>query len=314
MYLKLMWMQKHFVYILPSVSVYDFFIRYMDLVGILKKTILEFASVNYYKESAALSFFLLFSIPALTMLLAQTGSFLFEATGYEAATSRSLADAFGVPIEGVDILIGNYQAFGGSFLLNIFGALVLAYSATTVLTELRNSLNRLWGIESKASIVSSVRDRIISFTSILAFSLIFLTITLIKSLLSVFSNQISHIPWFPLADTLLYTAFLNVISAGLMFILIFKLIPNKHLKWGDALAGASVTVALFTVGKYLLDLYLQTISLDSIYGAAGGILIFMAWIYYNIQILFFGAIFTKHFEIEREKNKETKTKKTPKKK
>jgi membrane protein len=109
----------------------------------------------------------------------------------------------------------------------------------------------------------------------------------------------------PPPESLILTGFMNIISAGLIFIMIFKLIPDKRLNWGDAFAGASVTVALFTLGKYLLDLYLQTISLDSIYGAAGGILIFMAWIYYNIQIMFFGAIFTKHFENER-KNKEDK--------
>jgi membrane protein len=271
----------------------------MALSRVFKGTVLEFVRVDYSTEAAALGFFLLFSMPPLTMLLSQLGSFLLENTGFEAATSRSLAEAFGVPLGGVDILIGNYSVWGGSFWLNIVCLGVLVYSATTVLTQLRVYLNRILGADEGVSAVSTVKDRFVSFASIFAFSLLLLLISLLRSLSSIFKMQISRVSWFPMLDSNIYMACLNLISAWLIFVLILKFMPDKRLKWVDVFAGASVTVVLFGVGKLLLDLYLQTLSLDSVYGAAGGVLVFMVWVYYSVQILFFGAVFTKHFEAAR---------------
>ncbi|MFC2163081.1 YihY/virulence factor BrkB family protein [Candidatus Altiarchaeota archaeon] len=263
---------------------------------------MEFAAVDYSTEAAALSFFLLFSLPPLTILLAHVGSFLLETTGFEVATSRSLANAFGVPIKGVELFIGNYRALGGGFWLNIVGAGVLAYSASTVLTKLRNYLNRIWGIELQASILSTLKNRIVSFSTIFAFSLVFLMITLVRSLLSIFKDQFRELSWFLGTDANLYTILANVISAWMIFALIFKLMPDRHIRWGDVFAGSSVTVILFIIGKSLLDLYLERLSLDTIYGAAGGVLAFMVWIYYSVQMLFFGAVVTKNFEVEMNSN------------
>ncbi|MFN8465337.1 MAG: YhjD/YihY/BrkB family envelope integrity protein [Caldilineaceae bacterium] len=56
------------------------------------------------------------------------------------------------------------------------------------------------------------------------------------------------------------------------------------------MAGALVTALLFTIGNYVLGLYLA--NAGNAYGAAGSVVIFLLWVFYSAQILFMGAEFT----------------------
>ena len=83
----------------------------------------------------------------------------------------------------------------------------------------------------------------------------------------------------------------GVISA--LFAMIFKILPNVRIGWRDVWIGGLWTALLFTLGKFLIGLYLGTSSVASSFGAAGSALIVLVWIYYSSCILFFGAEFTK---------------------
>ena len=79
----------------------------------------------------------------------------------------------------------------------------------------------------------------------------------------------------------------------ILFMVVYKVLPDVSIHWKDVWVGALVTSALFVLGKYLIGLYLGTSSVASTYGAAGSLVIFLLWIYYSAQILFLGAEFTK---------------------
>jgi len=85
----------------------------------------------------------------------------------------------------------------------------------------------------------------------------------------------------------------------LLFAMIFKVLPDATVKWGDVWIGAIFTAALFTLGKFLLGFYLGRASTASAYGAAGSLVIVLMWVYYSSIILFFGAEFTQVFAKER---------------
>ncbi len=57
----------------------------------------------------------------------------------------------------------------------------------------------------------------------------------------------------------------------LLFALVFKVLPDAPVAWGDVWAGAALTAVLFTLGRYLIGLYLGTSGLGSTYGAAGSL-------------------------------------------
>ena len=78
----------------------------------------------------------------------------------------------------------------------------------------------------------------------------------------------------------------------MLFASLFKILPDADVAWGDVWIGAAVTSLLFTVGKFGIGLYLSKSTLASPYGAAGSLVVLLAFIYYSAQIFFIGAEFT----------------------
>jgi membrane protein len=86
-----------------------------------------------------------------------------------------------------------------------------------------------------------------------------------------------------------------IISFGVitvLFAMMFKLLPDARIAWSDVWVGAAITALLFTLGKFLIGLYLGKSDVGSAYGAAGSLVIVLLWVYYSAQILLFGAEFT----------------------
>jgi membrane protein len=78
----------------------------------------------------------------------------------------------------------------------------------------------------------------------------------------------------------------------LLFAMIYRFLPDVRIAWRDVWMGAVFTALLFTIGKFLIGLYLGRSSVASVFGAAGSLVIVLLWIYYSTQILFFGAEMT----------------------
>ena len=87
-------------------------------------------------------------------------------------------------------------------------------------------------------------------------------------------------------------AIISFLVITLLFAMIFKFLPEIKIVWKDVWLGAAVTSALFTLGKFLIGLYLGRSQVGTVFGGAGSLAILLVWIYYSAQILFFGAEFT----------------------
>jgi membrane protein len=100
------------------------------------------------------------------------------------------------------------------------------------------------------------------------------------------------------------TIILNVINAivsfsliSVMFAAIYKVLPDRSLEWRDVGIGAVVTAALFALGKSLIGWYIGTSAIASSYGAAGGLLVILLWVYYSSEIFLLGAEFTRAYSV-----------------
>lgn len=85
---------------------------------------------------------------------------------------------------------------------------------------------------------------------------------------------------------------ITLVIVTLLFTIIFKVLPDVRLRWKPAIVGAIFTTALFTAGKYLINLYIQKTNPGIVFGTAGSIFLLLVWIYYTAIILYFGAEFT----------------------
>ena len=71
--------------------------------------------------------------------------------------------------------------------------------------------------------------------------------------------------------------------------MIYKFLPDVRIQWSDVWIGAALTSVLFTVGKFLIGLYLSNSGVSSAYGAAGSLITVLLWVYY----LFIADIFSR---------------------
>jgi membrane protein len=82
---------------------------------------------------------------------------------------------------------------------------------------------------------------------------------------------------------------LSTLLITLLFACTFRFMSDGPVRCRHVWSGALTSALLFTVGKLLIGWYLGFSQLGTAYGAAGSLVVFLAWVYYSAQIFFFGA-------------------------
>jgi membrane protein len=176
------------------------------------------------------------------------------------------------------------------------GLATLLFGATIVFSELQDALNTIWRAPATPRhglVLVLIRGRLLAFVMVLALGfLLLLSIlanTVLTAVMQLFSDILpGQVYWLRTANFLFSFGIVTF-----LFAMIYKVLPDLNIAWGDVLIGAVVTALLFMVGKFLIELYLGYSSIASVYGAAGSLVILLMWVYYSAQILHVGAEFTK---------------------
>jgi uncharacterized BrkB/YihY/UPF0761 family membrane protein len=138
-----------------------------------------------------------------------------------------------------------------------------------------------------------LKDRFLSLAMVLGFGFLLLVSLILSTALTALATFFAGLmpAAAPVTEAVNFVVLLAV--TVLLFAMIFKLLPDAKIAWGDVWVGAAITAVLFTLGKFLLGLYLGRSGISSTYGAAGSVVALLIWVYYSAQIVFFGAEFTK---------------------
>ena len=265
-------------------------------VSLLKKTGAKSAEDEILTYSAAIAFYTIFSTAPILILLISMGSlFLNEETVLNELNSflgayldqdtiRLLSDTIFSRVEEST----NYLTTGIAIAAILFGA-------TTVIMQLKVAMNKIWNVQtvSMNTFKNFLFNRFISFGLIMIFSLLLVTSLLAEALLGVASRFISDLsPVFNFKTLILSTRIGTVGFAMIGFAFIFKILPDVHARWRDVFVGAFATTILFMIGKYLIGFYLSETGIDTTYRAAGSLVVFVIWVYFNIFSVLIGAVFT----------------------
>lgn len=271
--------------------------NWRNIWSLLKETVDEWQRDKVGQMAAALAYYTLFSIAPLLVIAVAVAGAVF---GQEAARGEVVAQIQGLlgksGAEVVQTALANTQnpQSGNGIVPFIISTLALIFGASGVFIQLQDSLNAVWNVDPspQAGVKAVVRKRIFSFAMVITIGFI-LMVSLIVSTslaaLSTFTNQLV-----PALESLWQLVNIGI-SLGvftLLFALIYKYLPDIHIAWKDVLVGAFFTSILFSIGKELLGLYLGNGTFGSAYGAAGSVVTVLAWIYYAVQIMLFGAEFT----------------------
>jgi membrane protein len=243
--------------------------------------------------AAALSYYTAVSVaPLLVLVVVIAGFFL----GQQAAESQLITQLrAGMGEEGsqfLETVLENADRPTLASIAGILSFLTLLWGSTNVFAQLQNSLNKIWNVERKpgGGIWATLRSRLFSFTMVLGIAFLLLVSLVLSTVLTMFVDWGHGI--LPGADWLwqVINFLVSFAVVTFLFAAIFKVLPDVQIAWRDVSLGAAVTAALFTIGKYLLGLYLA--NAGSTYGAVGSLVVFLLWVYYSAQILFMGAEFT----------------------
>lgn len=265
--------------------------------NIIKETFSQWKQSSASRDSASLAYYALFSLPGLLIIIIWIAGLFLGDTNVRQELLGKMSDMIGKnTAENFTNIITNAMADGKNFWMKTIGVLALIFGATTLFFYLQQSLNRVWGIKEnpKSSIKDYLKDRGIAFLLIIVISLLFLVNLLASSFLSASNDWlVSH---FGESVTILFSVASFVFSfllMALLFMFIFKYMPDINISWKAVWIGALLTAVLFEIGKFLIGLYFQYSKPSSVFGTAGSVILVIMWINYVCQILFFGAVFTK---------------------
>ncbi len=254
--------------------------------------------IDDYGQSmgAALAYYTVFSLAPLLLIVISVAGLIF---GAEAARGEILGQLRGLmgddAARAVQGLLESVSEPAESTVATVVGLGVLLVGATTVFAELQDALDRIWRAPSRgkpSGVWALLRARFLSFGMILGIGFLLIVSLVFSAALA--ALQTWWDPWFG-GWAILANVFNQVISFGLTtaaFAMIYKIMPRVHIHWPDVWVGAAVTALLFTLGKYLIGLYIGKSGVTSSFGAAGSLVVVLVWVYYSAQIFLIGAEFT----------------------
>jgi len=263
------------------------------LWAILKETVREANDDKVPMLGAALAFYSMLSVGPLLLIVIALAGVAFGhdmVSSYIMAEIRRLVGPAGAI--AVQIVVSSTPSLKGSIIFTLVGLVTLIVSSTGFFAQLQDALNTIWNAEGKphGDVAGFVRKRLLSFAMIIGIGILLLMALIVSAALSVLGAMFGNI------FTAMVLHILNIIATfgvvTLLFAMIFNILPDVSIKWRDVWVGAGMTAVLFTVGKFLIGLYLGRSVLGTTYGAAGSVIVFMVWVYYSTQIFLLGAEFT----------------------
>lgn len=192
------------------------------------------------------------------------------------------------------LLIHSQKPAAGIF-ASVVAFITLLFGASGVFAELQDALNIMWDAPQQESsgFISTAKQRLFSFGMVLSVGFLLLVLLILSSGLAYVGHAFSGVLPLPAFVLHIVNFVLSFAVEAALFALMFKYVPSVHVAWREVIVGALGTALLFTVGKFLLGIYLGKASVESTYGAAGSLVAVVIWIYYSAQIFFFGAEFTR---------------------
>ncbi|QJE02998.1 YihY/virulence factor BrkB family protein [Massilia forsythiae] len=272
-----------------------------QVVHVMRCAVMEWLDHRAASKGAALAFYSLFSLaPILVLVIAIAGFFY----GHEAAQGQLIDELRGlVGPQGAEtiqaILAGARNKESGRF-ATIVASVLLIVGATSAFSELKDSLDEIWGMPAPkdASWWDTVRTRLLSFGLILTLGLLLMTSLVVSAALAVVEKYLGGM-WHSASVILGWVAYVfSFLVISVLFGAIYKLLPRIKLSWHDVTIGAFGTAIMFFLGKFAIGLYIGNSGTTNSFGAAGSLIALLLWVYYSAQIFFLGAEFARQYALQ----------------
>lgn len=177
-----------------------------------------------------------------------------------------------------------------STIITVVSFLALVFAASGLFTQLKFSLNEIWEAPTpvQSGFLGFIKTRLLAFVLVIGVGLLLVllvTVSIAVSMISSFLDISSPIAIGQILIVLLITT--------LSFSLLYKILPDIHIKWSDVWIGAAISAVIIYIAGMLVGLYFSYSNLGSAWGAAGALAILLITVFYFSQIFLLGAVFSK---------------------
>ena len=275
-------------------------IRLKNIYAVLKTAFNRWWSKDFFRESAVISYYSIFSLPGLLVLiLSITGYFFGNGTANDYMTEQFTSTMGADTAEQIRSMIIQSSETEKTFWAVLIGVITILVGATGVFAQFQESLNKIWEVkadETRSEIWHVIRVRLFSFGLIVSVSFLLIVSLAMSAGISALNDWVSgNFPESLLIVIQVVNYILSLVVLTVLFSLFFKVLPDAKVEWKHVWIGSLVTAFLFNIGKFSLGLYFAKASPGVGYGTAGSIILIMLWVSYSSMIVFYGAEFTRAY-------------------
>ena len=266
--------------------------------ALIKSTVNGYIADNALSRGAAIAYYTVFSLaPTLVIIVAIT-SVVFGEQAAQGALSQQMAGLVGqdaaTAIQGM--VRSAWQTKSG-WIATTIGVLTLLVTATTVFGEMQAALNAIWRAKPDrgTTVGRYLRYRVLSLGLVATLGFLLMVSLVISAVIAAVQTYLGGA--MPAVAFLISVVnfFVSLALVTVLFAAIYKILPDRDLRWQDVGIGALVTAILFDVGKTLIGLYIGSTAVANSFGAAGALAVVLLWVYYSSQIFLLGAEFTRAY-------------------
>jgi membrane protein len=271
-------------------------ITFQGIKELLVQTWKEWQKDEATRIGAALAYYTTFSLAPLLVVATSVAGLVYGKEAAQGEVSKQLTQMLGERgAEQVQTMLANASSQDGGVVATIVGTVAVLIGCGTVFVELQAALNRMWETpkqESAGGFLGWLKLRGLSFGLVLVIGFLLLVSLMVSAALSGAGEALGARVELPPVVLSVINFLVSTTVIGGLFALLYKVLPDQKIPWGDVWVGGLVTALLFSLGKALIGLYLGQSSVASTYGAAGSLAVVLIWIYYSAQLVLFGAEFT----------------------
>lgn len=266
-----------------------------ELFKFIWNVIVKFVVDNSLNYSGSIAFFTIFSLPGILIgVILLTGP-VFGEEMVKSELFVQISTLVGQSsAKQVHSIIDNLEQAEFSLLALIIAVTTLIYGSTSVFASIQDGINVIWGIRSKPKrvAVKFIVNRLLSIAMIATIGFLMLVSLTADTVMNIVNdNLVSTVGSKGTLFMMITEQFMFALIVFVVFVSIYKVLPDAKVAWSDLFRGAFLSTILFMIGKYLIGLYLGNSSFATAYGTAGSLVMLLIWVYYSAMILLFGAEF-----------------------
>jgi membrane protein len=272
---------------------------FRETFALARDSVKEFLDDDCQTQAAALSYYTIFSLPPLLVLILMLLGAVLDPQDIRGHLETQLGTLMGPSAtEQIrNILEQAHSPGSGTGVAAVLSVLALLLGATGAFGQLQAALNRAWEVApdpDKGGLKQFLLKRVFSFGMILSVAFLLLVSLVLSAALTAFGGALGSMLPEGVSATLLQVVnqLLSLVVIAGLFAALFKVLPDARVAWRDVLVGGAATAVLFVLGKFLIGLYLGRSNPGEAFGAAGSLAVLLVWIYYSSMILLLGAEFT----------------------